>query len=68
MCSVSVRSENWKLNLFINFKFPDVYGKEGKMRVQPEKYVERYIKVMFGVVFHNLSYKIDVVKIEEEDL
>ena len=32
MYSVSVRSENWKLNLLINFKFSEVYGKEGKMR------------------------------------
>ena len=33
MYSVSVRSENWKLNLLMNFRFSEVYGKEGKMRV-----------------------------------
>ena len=31
MYSVSVRSENWKLNLLINFRLSEVYGKEGKM-------------------------------------
>ena len=33
MHSVSVRSETWKLNLLINFKFSEVYGEEGKIRV-----------------------------------
>ena len=32
MYSESVRSENWKLNLLINFKFSEVIGREGKMR------------------------------------
>ena len=32
MYSESVRSENWKLNVLINFKFSEVYGREGKMR------------------------------------
>ena len=32
MYSVSVRSENWKINLLINFRFSEVYGREGKMR------------------------------------
>ena len=30
--SVSVRSENWTLNLVMNFKLSEVYDKEGKMR------------------------------------
>ena len=30
--SVFVMSENWKLNLLIKFRLPEVYGKEGKMR------------------------------------
>ena len=29
---MSVRSENWKIRLLINFRFSDVYGREGKMR------------------------------------
>ena len=36
MYSVSVRSENWKLNLLLNFRFSEVverfYGRERKMR------------------------------------
>ena len=30
--SVSVRSENWKLNLFLNLRFSVAYGNEGKSR------------------------------------
>ena len=32
MYSVSVRSENWKLNLLMNLMFSEVYGREGTRR------------------------------------
>ena len=32
MYSVSVRSENWKLNLLKNLRLSEEYGREGKMR------------------------------------
>ena len=71
MYSVSVRSEKWKLNLLINFRFSEVYGREGKMRfseVSEEGKVEHCIKEKFDVVCQNLSYKFDVMKFEEEEL
>ena len=69
MYSVSVRSEKWKLILFIIFKFSEVYVREGKYVFQNyEMKVRRYINVKFGVGCHNLSYKFAVIKIEEEDL